>query len=344
MTLGVVPSRMLVSAWLPYSDSLTPEKTVAEMKTAGISTAVIMCNDFSTARGPTGFKTFDVAKLGAMASACRASKIPVWLCSWLMPHDIFVDGAIRQMAALRDATEAELIMWDAEEPWTEATGTFNRARSSARLQAAFGSANMGVTAIGSAPLEVQPLAEVCSVWVPQAYATLTTIAKGQARPSEVVPYSLRWWRERYGEPSAGWVIGLAGYDQADEPATTMQPPILDVRVAAMPKVCYWTSNSVAARPEVAEFVADLTRGVVPAPSGHPGIMPTVDIAAMPSPVRVQVVAEIQGLLMAWGISPGQLDGKPGAKTLAAVMEFQRSKLLAPTGIVDALTWAELLRP
>ena len=335
---------MLVSAWLPYSDSLTPEKTVAEMKTAGISTAVLMCNDFSTARGPTGFKTFDPEKLGAMASACRASKITVWLCSWLMPHDIFVDGAIRQMTSLRDATGAELIMWDAEAPWTEATGTFNRARSSQRLQAAFGAANMGVTAIGSAPVEVQPLADVCSIHVLQAYATLTTIAKGQARPSEVVPYSLRWWRERYGEPSAGYVVGLAGYDQADDPATTMQPPIDDVIAAELGKVCYWTNNSMAAEPKVVEFVADLSRPVVPAPTSHPGIMPTVDIAALPSPVRVQVVAEIQGLLMAWEISPGPLDGKPGAKTLAAVLEFQRSKLLAPTGIVDALTWAELLRP
>ena len=335
---------MHVSAWLPYSDSLTPEKTVAELKTAGISTAVLMVNDFSTARGPTGFKTFDVAKLGAMASACRSSKIPVWLCSWIMPHDIFVDGAIRQMTALRDATGAELIMWDAEAPWTEATGVFSRARSSERLEAAFGSANMGVTAIGSAPIEVKPLAAVCSVWVPQAYATLTTIAKGQARPSEVVPYSLRWWRERYGAPSGSWVIGLAGYDQADDPATTMQPPLDDVLAAELGKVCYWTNNSIAARPDVTEFVADLTRPVEPAPASHPGVMPTVDIAALPSSVRVQVVAEIQGLLMAWGISPGPQDGKPGARTLAAVMEFQRSKPLAPTGIVDAATWAELLRP
>jgi hypothetical protein len=327
---------LLTACWLPLSDTLTPAKTVAELRAAGISTAVLMVNDFSTARAATGFKTFDTTKLTAMSDACHDAEIPVWLCSWIMPHDIFVDGAIRQMTALRDATRASMIMWDAEAPWTEATGTFDRVRSSKRLADAFGSASMSVTAIGSAPVEVKPLADVCEVWAPQAYATIDS----HARPSEVVPFSLRWWRERYGEPSAGWMIGLAGYDQADEPATTMQPPIDDVLAAELTSVCYWTNNSIAAEPKVVSFVAGLSRST---PS-HPGIMPTVDIASMPSSVRVQIVAEIQGLLMSWGVDPGPLDGKPGAKTLAGVKSFQQRKMLAPTGMVDAGTWGELLRP
>ncbi len=65
---------------------------------------------------------------------------------------------------------------------------------------------------------------------------------------------------------------------------------------------------------------------------------------MPSTTRVQVVAAIQGLLMSWGIDPGKLDGKPGPKTLAGVQAFQARKMLAPTGLVDASTWSELLRP
>jgi peptidoglycan hydrolase-like protein with peptidoglycan-binding domain len=87
-------------------------------------------------------------------------------------------------------------------------------------------------------------------------------------------------------------------------------------------------------------VAGLARALPP----HPGIMPLVDIAAMPSATRVQVVAAIQGLLMSWGIDPGPLDGKPGEKTLAGVQAFQRRKLLPPTGVVDANTWSEMLRP
>jgi hypothetical protein len=326
---------MLVSAWLPYSDTLTPAKTVAELQAAGISTAILMVNDFSTTRGPTPFRTFDTTKLVAMADACREAEIVVWLCSWAMQHKVFVDGALAQLPALMKTTRAEMIMWDAEEPWTQPEGATDPT-AAVRLAATFGSASMAVTAIGSAPYPVHSLADVCSVWVPQAYATKDSTA----RASEVVAYSLRWWRERYGEPSGHWMIGLAGYDQAEDCATTMQPPIDDVLAAELFSVCYWTNNSIAARADVCAFVAGLARALPP----HPGIMPLVDIAAMPSPTRVQVVAAIQGLLMSWGIDPGPLDGKPGEKTLAGVQAFQRRKLLAPTGVVDANTWAELLRP
>jgi hypothetical protein len=331
---------MLVSAWLPYSDTLTPAKTVAEMRTAGITTAVLMVNDFSTARAATGFKTFDPAKIRDMAHECNDAEINVWLCSWIMPHEQFIAGAIDQLPPLLNECQADMLMWDAEEPWTDAHGQFNYATAAARIAGAFPASSLAVTAIGSAPIEVTPLATVCSVWVPQAYATMTTIANGQATPAGVVPYSLRWWRERYGEPSTHWIIGLAGYDQAADPATTMQPPIDDAIASGMNDVAYWTNNSIAAEPAVASFVAGLSRSTPP----HPGIMPLVDIAAMPSGTRVQVVAEIQGLLMAWGVDPGPLDGKPGAKTLAGVKAFQQRKTLAQTGVVDASTWSELLRP
>lgn len=327
---------MLVSAWVPYSDTLTPAKTVAELRAAGITTAVLMVNDFSDARGPTAFRTFDRSRLVDMAVACRMAEIPVWLCSWVMPHAVFIDGAIDQLPSLLKDTGADMLMWDAEEPWTRSGSAGSRVASADRLAQAFGSANLAVTAIGSAPSEVKPLADVCSVWSPQAYATVDSDASAE----RVVPYSLGRWREVYGSPSGHWMIGLAGYDQAADPATTMQPPIDDVLAADLSEVCYWTSNAIASRPDVAAFVAGLTRAAPP----HPGIMPTVDIAALPSATRVQVVAAIQGLLMSWGIDPGPLDGKPGAKTLAAVKAFQARKTLAPTGMVDASTWAELLRP
>jgi hypothetical protein len=326
---------MLVSAWVPYSDTLTPDQTVAELLDAGVSTAVLMVNDHSADRGPTPFRLFDFDKLVAMANACHDAEIVVWLCSWVMPHDGFITGAIRQLPALREATLAELLIWDAEEPWTQATGPRDP-RAALRLRDAFGSSNMGVTAIGAAPSEVLTLADTCAVWVPQAYATRDS----KATPAEVVPFALRCWRERYGVPASNYVIGLAGYAQAADPAVTMQPPLDDVRAAGHVAVCYWTSNAIASNPDVAAFVAGIDARLPP----HPGVMPLVDIDAMPSSTRVQVVAAVQGLLMSWGCDPGPLDGKPGAKTLAAVQTFQRRKGLAPTGVVDATTWAELLRP
>lgn len=327
---------MLVSVWVPYSDTLTPAKTVGELRAAGISTAILMVNDFSATDWDAPFRTFDTDNLIAMAQACRDAEIAVWLCSWVMPHEAFISEAIAELPALKAVAGAEMIMWDAEAPWVKPPNDALRARAATRLAATFGSTNMAMTAIGAAPSEVKPLADVCSVWAPQCYATRDS----QATPAGVVPFGLRCWRERYGTPSGHWMIGLAGYDQAADPSTTMQPPIDDVLAAGLSEICYWTSNAIASRPDVLEFVASLTRAVPP----HPGIMPAVDIAAMPSATRVQVVAEIQGLLMAWGIDPGPLDGKPGAKTLAGVKTFQERKRLAPTGVVDASTWAELLRP
>lgn len=326
---------VLVSAWLPSSDTATPDKTVAKLKAAGIGTAVLMVNDFSDDRGPTEFRTFDFDRLVAMANACHDAEIVVWLCSWVMPHDVFIDGACRQLPDLREATRAEVIVWDAEEPWTKATGPFDYGRASWRLRDAFGYSRMGLTAIGSAPSECWDLAAACSVWMPQCYATRDSVA----RPSEVVPYSLRQWKQRYGEPSS-WCIGLAAYDQAAVPADTMQPPIDDVREAEISSVCYWTSNAIASRPDVCEFVAGLSRARPP----HPGICPELNLAAMPVGQRSQAVAEVQALLTAWGIDPGPQDGKPGPKTIAAVHRFQRRNGIETTGSVDAATWAELLRP
>lgn len=327
---------MLVSAWVPYSDTLTPAKTVAELRAARVSTAVLMVNDFSTARGPTAFRTFDESKLIAMAGSCRDAEIEVWLCSWIMPHEIFIQGALEQIPRLLKDCDADLVMWDAEAPWVEAAGRFDRADAVECLRLALGTANMGVTAIGSAPPEVKGLANACSIWAPQCYATVDSTAT----PAGVVPYSLAAWRRNYGEGTGGLVVGLAAYNQAPDPVTTMQPPIDDVLAAGCTEVCYWTSNAIASRPDVTAFVARLSE---PAPP-HPGIMPTLDVEALPSGTRLQAVAEVQALLMAWSIDPGPLDGKPGSKTLAGVRTFQRRKGLEPTGVVDGATWYELLRP
>ena len=332
---------MLVSAWVPHSDILTPAKTVAELKAANISAAVLMINDHSADRGPTRFRFWALRQLVEISAACREAGIPVWLCSWAMPHQMFVDGAVAELPALMDATGAEMLMWDAEGPWVDATGSFDRDEAADRLALVFGPANMAVTAIGSAPASVKPLARNCSVWAPQCYATLDTIVRGEATPAGVVPFGLRCWRERYGqEPTGHWTIGLAGYDQAQDPGVTMWPPIDDILASEIFSICYWTNNSIASRADVTSFVADLNR---PLPT-HPGVLPTVVLAAMPSGVSVPVVTHIQALLAAWRVDSGTQDGKPGPKTIAAVKVFQRRKRLEPTGVVDTATWAELLRP
>ncbi len=337
---GAHDRKMLVSAWVPHSDILTPAKTVAELKAAGISTAVLMINDHSADRGPTKFRFWALRQLEEIATACSEAEIGVWLCSWAMPHQVFVDEAIAVLPELMERTGAEMLMWDAEAPWVNATGVFDREQAADRFAQAFSSAAMAVTAIGAAPLAVIWLARACSVWVPQCYATQKTIAIAEATPASVVPFGLRCWRERYGqEPAGHWMIGLAGYDQAPDPRVTMWPPIDDVLAAGIFSTCYWTNNSVAARPDVGSFVADLSRPLPP----HPGVMQLVNMAAIPSE-RTPVVEQLQHLLAASCVDPGPLDGKPGPKTIAAVRALQRRRGLEATGLVDAATWAELLRP
>lgn len=56
------------------------------------------------------------------------------------------------------------------------------------------------------------------------------------------------------------------------------------------------------------------------------------------------VVELQTLLAKAGFSPGAADGDFGARTKAAVIDFQRARGLAADGIVGPATWAALKAP
>jgi hypothetical protein len=327
---------MRVAAWLTSSTFNDPNGTVAGLRAAGITTANLMINDFSADRGATAFRTFDRSKIVAMARACRDLGIEVHLTSWVMPHDTFLDGALEVLPALIVETVATMLWWDAEEPWTRATGCFDYAMAAARACSVFG--RCALSGIGGALEELTELAKLCCIYSPQAYATTNS----QSTPGGVVPYSIGQWRSRFGEPADGWIIGLAAYDQGSNPAAMMQPPIDDVAAASIGAVCYWTSRSIAEDPDVCAFVAGLTP-TAPGAASNDGIMPTLAIAAMPKGVRSQQLAAVQGLLLAWGVDPGPLDGLPGSKTSAGVQAFQSAHGLAVTGVVDGSTWVALLR-
>lgn len=320
---------------MPSSAFADPAETVAGLNAARVCVANLVINDFSKARGPTPFNTFAPDRIVAMANACRDAGIRVWLTSWAMPHDVFMLDALEQLPGLLERAGAELLVWDAEEPWTDALGVTAFDYEHAAGLASMLSVPLGITGIGSAPPSLRPLSKVCRVFMPQAYAT----DDSQATPGGVVEYSVREWRERYGEPGR-WCIGLAAYDQPVPAWSSMAPPIIDVQASGITSVCYWTSRAMERR-DVCEFVAGVS---APKELAHPGIMPTLDLASMPVGVRSQAVAEVQALLSTWDVDPGKIDGKPGPKTRAAVQAFQRAKGLAVTGVVDGATWCELLRP
>ncbi|QSQ19981.1 peptidoglycan-binding protein [Pyxidicoccus parkwayensis] len=78
-------------------------------------------------------------------------------------------------------------------------------------------------------------------------------------------------------------------------------------------------------------------------------VPITGLAAKGDPILQQgssgsAVVELQRLLTAAGFSPGAADGDFGAKTKAAVMDFQRARGLSVDGIVGPATWAALRAP
>jgi hypothetical protein len=326
---------MRTAAWVPSSAFSDPAAAVAGLHAARVAIANLMVNDYASGREAQRFTTFDVGKINAMARACRDGGIEVHLTSWIMPHDVYMDGALQQLPPLLASTGATLLVWDAESPWVKATGSFSYTRATEKAASIF--PRLGLTGIGSAPVELCALANVCKVFVPQCYAT----SDSQATPGGVVPYSLGEWSERYGEPEEAWAVGLAAYDQTTPPTSTMQPPIDAAKTEGVTNVCYWTSNAIADDQAVCEFVAGLNP---PTPVQHDGIFPTLLVESMPRSVRSQALAEVQALLQAWSIDGGPIDGLPGPKTIEGVVSFQALRGLPETAVVDGATWVALLRP
>jgi hypothetical protein len=331
---------MLAHAWVTSSCFDDPEGTVADLEAAGIAVAVLVLNDYfgEDHRAAEDFWTFDVDEIKAMAAACHAAGIVVHAMTWVMPHQCFVDGLLEQLPPLLKDIGCKLLVLDAEEPWTQATGSFSYAAAAQQIATVF--PRLALSGIGGAESELTELARRCAVWSPQAYATKTS----QATPGGVVPYCINCWSEAWGEPVEGWVMGLAGYKQADDAVSTMQPPIDDITAAGITDVCYWTLRSIHEDPDVVEFVAGLS-GSAPEPIEPPavvGIMPTLPILSMPR-VKDHNVLVVQALLQdVYNIDCGELDGIPGPKTEAGVVEFQSSRGLPETGIVDPNTWHALL--
>lgn len=322
-----------VGAWVTKRSLLTPDATVDGLLRARVSRASIMLNDHAADRAETTFRCHDDALVVAFADACRSAGISVALTSWTMPHPSFLDQAAEAILPLIEATRADLLIWDAEEPWVRAAGDVDHESAASQIASIFAGVRMGLTAIGSANVDaLRDLAAVCPIWIPQAYAT----DGGHANPETIVGYCASQWRRKFGD-AGNLEMGLAAYRMPDDPASTMRPPLDECRALEVDSVWYWSAHAILSSPAVASFVSTV-RESEPAS----GIMPTLEIGAMPAGSRVQAVAHVQGLLLGWGFDPGPHDGKPGPKTRAAVEAFQRARGLHATGVIDGGTWWALL--
>jgi lipoprotein-anchoring transpeptidase ErfK/SrfK len=136
--------------------------------------------------------------------------------------------------------------------------------------------------------------------------------------------------------------------------------LLAIALAVLLVWLWWTSGhpkrptakSKVPPPVAAKTLRPATPGViVPAippaihPAAPPVIPPAVTTSNVPAsnawPRPVQNIFEAQLVLVGQGISSGSLDGVTGSQTRAALVAFQRTEHLPPTGELDALTREKL---
>lgn len=334
-----------VGAWAQYAQTTDPEASVEIALQANVTTVSIMVNDYSKDRDDRPFETRDVATIQRFADLLHQAGIEVTLTSWIMPYADFITEAANQLIPLCASTRAVELIWDAEEPWTQANDPMDydaAAQLMADQFAPLGPAGttLAVSGIAWVSSTLAGLAAACPRWYPQCYATTN---EGSGGPTTVVNNGINQWRSKFGD-SGEFTIGLAAYAQPTPPSEYMQPCLDQVYAAAIPRVCYWDLGAIGARADVSQFVSTVlgSDGEPVTPMTTPGIMATLDIGAMPSGTYDKRVELVQRLLPAYGFDPGTVDGKPGKNTLAAVEAFQSSRGLTPDGIVGGATWWWLL--
>jgi len=253
----------IVSAWAGAS-SMTSAQTarehVAFAKSIGLKRLDVIVNDHAAWRDPSDFTTYDVGKIETLANAVTAAGMELHLMSWLMPHMRYVDGAARILIPLISRTGALSVVWDCEEPWTQARQALGYETAAGRVAAAFAGVRQGVTGIGYAPTnKLGPICERADYLVPQCYSTSTS----GLDPATVVPKFASRWRAVFpGKPLA---IGLAAYRQTGISGYTAESALraayggavadLSARVAI-----YWSLRQIRSSTAVTKTLRSLLLG------------------------------------------------------------------------------------
>ncbi len=249
-----------VGAWVGAAALLHPERDVAFAKSIGLNRLDVVCNDHSKDRSSTRFRLYNTAKIRTFCDVARDAGIEVHLMSWVMPHASFVERAAEEMGKLVYETGAKSVMWDAEEPWTQAKGGLSRELAAEVLAAEFNarSVPMGVTGIGYASkAKLGPLAKVCDYVVPQAYVT----GRGSLKPESAPGKFAGRWSQAFGRKV---LVGLAAYRQRGIEGHTATSAIQTAAKAAAKvtdTVVYWYLPTIRASSTVARAIAGVREAV-----------------------------------------------------------------------------------
>lgn len=193
------------------------------------------------------------AKIHEYCERIRDAGIELHLTAWAQPYTEYLTRACDELVKLVGDYGACSVCWDAEEPWTQAIGGLEPAKA-AEIINLYG-AREGVTCIGYASHEVDPLVARAAYVAPQAYVTKAEggLAYDDPNSTNDIPGVLGRWRKR--APGVELVPALAAWGQ-------VRGGIVQAwRAAGKPKrVLLWSMRHIANRPtEVQRLVDAMSR-------------------------------------------------------------------------------------
>lgn len=249
-----------VGAWAGRTSMSSPaaiKRDVSFAKSIGLKRLDIIVNDHAAWRSDTPFDTYDTDRIVGLADAAISAGLEIHLMSWLMPHRNYIDRAAPRLRVLVERTGARSIIWDCEEPWTQARGAINYADAAAHVYDAFHGIVQGVTGIGYAPVEkLGPICKLVDYVVPQCYSTSST----GVSPSTVAAKFASRWRKLFRKPV---VIGLAAYRQRGIKGFTEESALRAAFGSAESDpeartVIYWSLGQIRASRTAARTIRSLT--------------------------------------------------------------------------------------
>lgn len=262
VAVGEVPERddmgiRTVSAWAGTGALADPKGYAEFAKRIGLTRIDLMVNEHSAWREPKPFSTHSLSKIDAFAREVHRVGLELHLTSWLMPHAAYIDSACRILLATARQVDARSVLFDCEEPWTQARAPLPYASAAAMVRQGFEDFPIGVTGIGYAP--TAKLSAICAAadyLVPQCYSTESS----KQSPAIVVPrFAARWRRVFPGKPI---VVGLAAYRQMGIPGFSAESALRTAFGGAQADphadtVIYWSLAEIRRKRPIAEIIAEL---------------------------------------------------------------------------------------
>lgn len=237
----------MIGAW---GMQVTAEQ-LAAAKRCGIGRIDLMVNDCSASRAPTRFCVMPQAR--ERAQRVVDAGFELHLTSWIMPHLAFAAEAADTMQQLAIDTGARSVLWDAEEPWTQATGKPHYDDAIEAIVAGLKGCTWGVTGIGYASPKVFELAARASYAVPQAYVT----EDSQLRHIGIDDVLRNW--SRWVANGVPIVPGLAAYNQGRGYIATARGA---AEAAGYRGAIYWSLRHIESSKAVQAALRSLADGEV----------------------------------------------------------------------------------